>query len=524
MINQSSYRPAYIFGLFVLLAFVLLFRLGATPIYILDEAKNAQCAREMMESNNWIVPTFNGELRTDKPPLHYFFMMAAYKVFGTTEFAARFFSVIMGLLTVLFTFLYTKRLYNAFTAFCSALALVASTHFLFEFRLSVPDPYLICFITLGLFSAFTWLQESNVKQLYIAAAALGLAILAKGPVALALPGLCLLIWVIVAKKWNTVFTWHLITAALLLCLIAVPWYYAVDKTTDGAWTKGFFIDNNLNRFSDPQEGHGGFFLITLLFVIVGLLPFMSFIGELIKQRKKVLEHPLTKFGAIVTITFVVFFSISSTKLPNYPMPCYPFAAVVLGTFIAKLLNNEVTSKKYPWYILLVFTIALPIAAYFAIKAEPEANKLANWLPLFLLVAPIIMLGVTLLHKYDWPRKIEIIVLSYTALNIAGLAYAYPELYKQNPVAKTIDMVKASPNVYAYDIFNPGYRFYLDKNIPRAFDKTTIQHWLDSTANAIIITRTDYLDSLKGLPLQEIARHHDIFELPTTVILKHEAKP
>jgi 4-amino-4-deoxy-L-arabinose transferase-like glycosyltransferase len=524
LINQSSYRPAYTYGLFALLSFILLFRLGATPIYILDEAKNAQCAREMMENNNWIIPTFNGELRTDKPPLHYFFMIAAYKIFGTTEFAARFFSVLMGLLTVLFTFLYTKKLYNTFTAFCSAVVLAASTHFLFEFRLSVPDPYLICFITLGLFSAFTWLQEDNPKQLYIAASALGLAILAKGPVALALPGLCLLIWIIITKKWKIVFTWHLIPAALVLCVIALPWYYAVDKATDGAWTKGFFIANNLNRFSDPQEGHGGFFLVTLLFVLIGLLPFMSFIGELIKQRKKVLENSLVKFGAIVTITFVVFFSISSTKLPNYPMPCYPFAAVVLGTFIAKLLNKEVASKKYPWYILLVFTMSLPVGAWFAIKAEPEATALANWLPVFLVFSPMFLLGATLMYKNDWPRKIELIVLAFTVLNTTGLAYAYPELYKQNPVAKTIDLVKASPNVYAYDIFNPGYRFYLDRNIPRAFDKATVQHWLDSTGNAIIITRTDYLDSLKGLPLQEIARHHDIFELPTTVILKHEAKP
>jgi 4-amino-4-deoxy-L-arabinose transferase-like glycosyltransferase len=493
--------------------------LGATPIYILDEAKNAQCAREMMESKDWIVPTFNGELRTDKPPLHYFFMIASYKMFGITEFAARFFSVIMGLLTVLITFIYTKRLYNSFVAFCSALVLVASTHFIFEFRLSVPDPYLICFITLGLFSAFTWIQEKNVKQLYIAAAALGLAILAKGPVALALPGLCLFIWVIAAKKWKAIFTWHLIPAFILLCIISFPWYYAVDKATNGEWTKGFFIDNNLNRFSDPQEGHGGFFLITLIFVIVGLLPFMSFIGEVIKQRKKIFNEPLVKFGAIVTVTFVAFFSISSTKLPNYPMPCYPFAAVVLGTFIAKLLNGEVTSKKYPWYILLVFTIILPVAAYFAIKAEPEATTLAEWLPTFLMYTPLILLAVTLLYKYDWAKKIRTIFIAYTVLNITALAYAYPLLYEQNPVAKTIPFVQSEKNVYAFKIFNPGFRFYLNKNIQQASDVATMQHWLDSTKDAVIITRTDYLDSLKNLPVKVITMHHDIFELPTTVILK-----
>jgi hypothetical protein len=279
----------------------------------------------------------------------------------------------------------------------------------------------------------------------------------------------------------------------------------------------------LNRFSDPQEGHGGFFLLTVVFVIVGLLPFISFIGEAMKQRRKIFTDPLVKFGGIVTVTFVAFFSLSSTKLPNYPMPCYPFAAIVLGTFIAKLLNNEVSSKKYPWYILLVFTIILPIGGYFAIKAEPEASQLATWLPAFLLLAPIIMFATTVLHKHKWFQKIEIIFLAFTVLNITGLAYAYPTLYAQNPVAKTINTVNASPNVYAFDIFNPGYRFYLDKNIPRAFDKATMQHWLDSTKNAIIITRTDYLDSLKGLPLHEVARHHDIFELPTTVILQTNAE-
>ncbi|HXL58742.1 MAG TPA: phospholipid carrier-dependent glycosyltransferase, partial [Chitinophagaceae bacterium] len=238
--NQSSYKSFYFWLLFTLLVFLLLFRLGATPVYILDEAKNSECAREMMQSNDWIVPTFNGELRTDKPPLHYFFMIAGYKMFGVNEFAARFFSVIMGLLTVLVTYFYTKRLLNAFTAFCTAMVLVGSSHFLFEFRLAVPDPYLIFFITLGLFSAFIWLQENKILHLYIAVVALGFATLAKGPIALALPGLCVLLWIIITKKWKVVFTWHLIPAFVLLCAIIAPWYIAVDKATNAEWTKGFF--------------------------------------------------------------------------------------------------------------------------------------------------------------------------------------------------------------------------------------------------------------------------------------------
>ncbi|CAN5136900.1 glycosyltransferase family 39 protein [soil metagenome] len=524
MIYQSTYKTSYTYWLFALLAFILFFRLGATPIYILDEAKNAECAREMMQRNDWITPVFNGELRTDKPPLHYFFMIAAYKTFGSTAFAARFFSVIMGLLTVLVTFIYTKRLYNVFAAFCAALVLVCSSHFLFEFRLAVPDPYLIFFITFGIFSGFTWLQENNTKQLYICAAALGFATLAKGPVALALPGLCLLVWIVFNKKWIVVFTLHLVPAFVLLCIITVPWYYAVDKATNGAWTKGFFIDNNLNRFSDPQEGHGGFFLITIIFIIVGLLPFMSFIGEAIKQRRKVFNNQLVQFSAIVVIVFAVFFSIASTKLPNYAMPCYPFAAVVLGSFLSKLLNNEIVSKKYPWFILLVITLAISIAGYFAISQEKETTGI-SYIALLLLATPVIFI-IASFKKSNWQKKISTVVIAYAIFNIIGLQFLYPVLYSQNPVAKTIDTVNASPNVYAFGIFNPGYRFYLDKDIPRTFDKNILKHWLDSTghSNAVIITRTDYLDTLKSLPLQEIARHHDIFELPTTVILQYHAKP
>lgn len=475
-----------------------------------------------MQRNEWIVPTFNGALRTDKPPLHYFFMIVAYNIFGSNEFAARFFSVIMGLLTVLVTYGYSKRLYNGFVAFCTCVVLVASSHFLFEFRLAVPDPYLIFFITLGLFSGFTWLQENNIKQLYIAATALGLATLAKGPVALALPGLCLIIWIIVSKKWKTVFTWHLIPAFIVLCIVTVPWYYAVDKATNGAWTKGFFIDNNLNRFSDPQEGHGGFFLITVLFVLIGLLPFMSFLGEAIKSGKKVFANPLVKFAAIVTLAFVIFFSLSSTKLPNYPMPCYPFAAIILGTFISSVLNNEIASKKYPYYILLIFTLAVPIAGYVAIQQESEASQI-SWITLLLLAVPIIFIA-AIFTKQDWEKRLKIIFIAYCIFNVIGLDFIYPTLYAQNPVAKTIDTVKQSSNIYAYKIFNPGYRFYLDKNIPQADDIVTLQHWLDSAGNAIVITRTDFVDSLKSLPLQELARHHDIFELPTTLILKTNAKP
>ena len=61
--------------LFFLSLTLLLLNLDKPMIYILNEAKNAECAREMLVSGNYVVPYFNGQIRTDKPPLHYFFMV-----------------------------------------------------------------------------------------------------------------------------------------------------------------------------------------------------------------------------------------------------------------------------------------------------------------------------------------------------------------------------------------------------------------------------------------------------------------
>ena len=275
MSSQFSYKQAYFWLLITAVALILIIRLGSPDIYILDEAKNAQCAKEMMQRDDLIVPTFNNQLRADKPPLHYFFMILSYKMFGISAFSVRFFSVLMGLFIILITYFYTKKFSDPFTAFCSVLVLATSTHFLFEIRLAVPDPYLIFFLTLGLLSAYTWLQENNPLQLYIAAVSFGLAILSKGPVAIILPGLCLLIWIIWQKKLKKILNKHFWFALILVALIALPLYILVHKASNGLWTAAFFGKHNFNRFMTIKEGHGGFFFIPVLFLLIGLLPFMT---------------------------------------------------------------------------------------------------------------------------------------------------------------------------------------------------------------------------------------------------------
>src|SRR5690242_15883347 len=127
------------FVLLIILSGIVYFsNLGGNSIYILDEAKNAGCAMEMKDRGDWVVPTFNDQLRTDKPPLHYFFMIASYSIFGVTPFAARFFSAIAGILLILLVYKNVKHLLNESAAFYTALILLSSIQLTIQFHLAVP--------------------------------------------------------------------------------------------------------------------------------------------------------------------------------------------------------------------------------------------------------------------------------------------------------------------------------------------------------------------------------------------------
>ena len=82
-------------------ACLFLWNLGGANLWDVDEGRNARAAYEMYESGNYIVPTFNGQLRADKPALLYWLQAIAYHLFGVSEFAARLPSALAALATVL---------------------------------------------------------------------------------------------------------------------------------------------------------------------------------------------------------------------------------------------------------------------------------------------------------------------------------------------------------------------------------------------------------------------------------------
>src|SRR5688572_18340956 len=121
--------------------------LGSPQLFDEDEPKNAECGREMFVRGDWLVPTFNEELRTDKPILVYWFMLSAYHLFGVTEFAARFWSAVHGVGTCLLTYNIGRVLFSRRIGLWAGIMLASSLMFTTVARASTPDSTLIFFTT-----------------------------------------------------------------------------------------------------------------------------------------------------------------------------------------------------------------------------------------------------------------------------------------------------------------------------------------------------------------------------------------
>jgi 4-amino-4-deoxy-L-arabinose transferase-like glycosyltransferase len=204
--------------------------------------------------------------------------------------------------------------------------------------------------------------------------------------------------------------------------------------------KGFFLQHNFGRFSEPMEGHGGPFIIVPIIILLGLLPASIFIGESFKNFKATFNNSFLRLALSVVGIFVVFYSISSTKLPNYAMPCYAFVAILLGSFINKAWEEN-KARLYPFIILLVINIALPIAAYLGIKKEVNTTGMENIAAFLLILTIAAIIAFYFMLKKDFRKATISIFVFYSLFHILMFNWLYPTIYKQKPMSKTIDMVK-----------------------------------------------------------------------------------
>src|SRR5262245_10760081 len=323
------------------LASVLLFPWMRFALFEPDEGRYAQIPFEMLTRGEWIVPTLQGEPYLDKPPLFYWMVTLSYSVFGVHDWAARFVPALAVLASALITYGLGRRLVGERSAFWGALALTLAPGVVGTGRLLVLDGLLTLWVAIPIVAAALAVQASRLHYGWwlLAAAACGLGVMTKGPVAV-----LLLVPPLLAHRWLAGGCaeigrrgWMVFAGVVLA--VAAPWYIAVSIASPefGGY---FFWKHNVLRFVQPFDHERPvWFYVPLL--LIGIFPATLLLPAAVRwlassdantaQRR----CPMLGYLFLAGGWCVFFFSMAGSKLPTYVLPALPPLCLALGVFLAR---------------------------------------------------------------------------------------------------------------------------------------------------------------------------------------------
>jgi len=382
--------------------FLFFFGLASFGLIGMDEPRYAQVAREMFARHDWITPTLGGKPWLEKPALYYWQAMLAYAVFGVSDWVARLPSAVDATLMVAAIYLFLRGFCSGFEL-DGALMTASAAGVIGFARAASTDMPLAATFTIALLAWYVW-QEGG-KKLYLALfyVFLGLGVLAKGPVALFLAAIIVVIFSMAMGDARLIWRTLWLPGILLFCAAVLPWYIAV-QIRNPEFFRVFILEHNFARFGTNLYHHKEAFWYYLPVVLLGLLPWTIFVVVALidnirawwaGRRKLSSEEALSVFLAIWLVVPIIFFSTSQSKLPGYILPALPAATVLLSVY----LRESVTTDVRPG--------ALRIVLHSAVAA--------------LTIVPALMAGY-ILQQHRLPRgRAEEIPLALAAVLFVGIA-------------------------------------------------------------------------------------------------------
>lgn len=206
--------------LFLAVVFTLLFLAGNELAAVTDTAESnyALTAKEMVLSGDWMSPRIYGHYWYDKPIFFYWELALSFADFGFNEFAARLPSAVFGVASVLYTFWFSSKVYDRKTGWTAALILGTSLEFWLLSKAVVTDAALFFFMSVSIASFYLGYREDR-KYYFLCYAAAALAVLTKGPIGLALPGLSAILFLLWRRDLREMLHVRLISGMVLFLLL-----------------------------------------------------------------------------------------------------------------------------------------------------------------------------------------------------------------------------------------------------------------------------------------------------------------
>ncbi len=514
-------KSSWIVALCIIALIVSVFFLCTTNSTFIDpdEPRFARATVEMVRSGNYLVPTFNGELRPDKPILFYWLMSLPVRLLGHTEPACRFFAPLATGVVCFQIYLLGCQLFNPAAGLLAMIIIATTPLMMLCGTYAITDALLLAFITvsLAIFYRIVTAGFSWPKTLMLGAV-LGAAQLTKGPVGLGVPLLA-----IVTSSWLLrknipevrKYLWPLLVASVLSSMIFLLWAIPANEATNGEFLRRGMGYHVVERMFSPIERPGQNYLLFLpyYFTIVAcyFFPWTLFLpgalSAIVAGRLGNEKIQAFLLGWIVP-TFILM-SLVATKLPHYLLPIWPALALLTAGTLTSTEKQKLHPRDELW-IRRGLWFFLPIGAGLALflMAGPRwllpvpGIRVAFFTQGFLI---LVMTGMVLIeHRARRFMTVAVILaVGMTILQVNNWFFVLPKLEQfklSPPIARAIkEHTSSLVPVATYSYTKPSLHFYLDRQpIQSLRSAEEVVTWVQEEGPGVLVIPREVLQNIENL--------------------------
>lgn len=301
----------------------------ARPLMLPDEGRYVGVAWEMLRSGDWLTPTLNGLPYFHKPPLFYWITAASLWLFGHHEWAARVASLLGAVLGASALYTFIRRWSNERTARAGLVALLVQPLWLIAAQFANLDMLVAgCISATIVLLAHAVLLADHGKPwravMTSAWAMAALGVLAKGLIGFVLPAAVIVVWLILQKRWRSLFTLFWWPGILVFLALTAPWFVAMQQRFP-EFLDYFFVVQHFKRFTESGFNNVMPFWFYPAVLCVCFLPWLPWMVRALKPRSGPSEprKAIRLLMLVWPVMIVLFFSLPKSKLLGYVLPAVP---------------------------------------------------------------------------------------------------------------------------------------------------------------------------------------------------------
>ena len=503
-----------------LLSAMYLLRLGAGSLWDNSEPTYGEIVKELFRSGDWLTLHLNYQPWNTHPPLWFWTAAASALVFGLNEFALRLPSALFGIATAYATCRAGCRLYGSASGVTAAVAVGASLEMIVLSRLAMMETALIFFMTVAFFWSYFAVRDGDRRALWIAAVAAALGTLTKGPIAVVLPLLVLLVWLAWTRGWSRVRGLPLLGAAVAYVVVAGSWFAVATMLRGPSFLTEYFGMSNVGRFLHPFENQPGPWWYYIPVLILGFFPFVAFLPQALWRAWRVRGDDERYLLLCAAVPFV-FFSIAQTKLPNYIAVFFPALGILVGSVVGDAVRENVLRPLRSALVVLptaLTLLALGIAIYGRLHFQGETAALAPSLATlaWLVVVPCVLTAIlTAFLRRAWiaPAGLALTMAGFVAALAFFILPAVEQFKPMKAMAARLMTFDRPGDSVCFDGVSGGFSllFYTDSGPVTSIghDPTDVdpKRYFGLEKHALCVIAPSRYDDLRatGTPLTVLAR-------------------